>query len=652
MPPAEIPEDDGDDSRLVAEDVTDDADASILIGDDDDEAALPIGGASSTTAGDEEDDADDDEDGGAEIQDYRGFAALVGAGTSSSTPSSTVSARKVPHRKPQISSQTIRKGEKDFEEHGTRAQQNALEQSRAVMESVLEYTRVHNSGGPGVAGSKNASSDIVRGWYFPDVWGEEADEEERAATSPTETDSAADATSRRFAHTRHRVVMVEAQKGPMFASVGAVPGKPKWIPTLPKDQQPTPKPGYDRVWLLPEEALFLIERGSMELWWPLKDIDEILAGPKGRDEVAEEDGVPLSLEAAYALFIGPDNDSQHGRIPLPTYQVYTHLRRSGYQVLRAVKTDPQTPLDPPLPPAQPPAPTSIWQWLFSLLSPSSTSPTSSTTSRPNGPLVQPGFYRSYGPIYNQLRLIPPHRYEPPSKTVAKDDTALNPFKVVFHVWKAGVQPAAGATGTPAKSSFSKIRPPPPDFYMAVVDAHATGVPTLQQVEELLASVPPLSAEAGMSKRQRAAAAAAVASKQLPASKPSTSTTTSSSFSLPLTYRRLKFGRRCVIVAVVDHGIVNYMRFSDSTFSQDALWPRFDSLTSGKFVAGANGRKNKGKSGGGKNQKKSKAGGSGSGGAKKTAATKASEASNATSNKDAPSVTADAAASATSTTASK
>src|SRR6188768_91269 len=57
-----------------------------------------------------------------------------------------------------ISAQTIRKGGKDFESHGTRAQENALEQSRQAMKDVLSYTRVH--------GKQN----WTRAWYFPDWW--------------------------------------------------------------------------------------------------------------------------------------------------------------------------------------------------------------------------------------------------------------------------------------------------------------------------------------------------------------------------------------------------------------------------------------------------------------------------------------------------
>ncbi len=61
-------------------------------------------------------------------------------------------------KKSNISAQTIRKERKTLESHGTRAQENALEQSREASQEALRFTRVHKS------------KDYVRGWYFPDWW--------------------------------------------------------------------------------------------------------------------------------------------------------------------------------------------------------------------------------------------------------------------------------------------------------------------------------------------------------------------------------------------------------------------------------------------------------------------------------------------------
>lgn len=80
---------------------------------------------------------------------------------------------------------------------------------------------------------------------------------------------------------------------------------------------------WNRVWLLPEEALYLIERGSLDIRWPVS-----VTGPTA--EEGEEDlGIPMSLQAAYACFTG------RGGLSVERFSVYTGLRRLGYTVIRA-----------------------------------------------------------------------------------------------------------------------------------------------------------------------------------------------------------------------------------------------------------------------------------------------------------------------------
>ncbi|XP_002739332.1 tRNA-splicing endonuclease subunit Sen54-like [Saccoglossus kowalevskii] len=62
----------------------------------------------------------------------------------------------------------------------------------------------------------------------------------------------------------------------------------------------------DKKWLLPEEALFLMNGGSLELYC---------------------NGVPLSIQEAYSILI-PEY------VPIEYYQVYSHLQRLGYIVIR------------------------------------------------------------------------------------------------------------------------------------------------------------------------------------------------------------------------------------------------------------------------------------------------------------------------------
>lgn len=96
---------------------------------------------------------------------------------------------------------------------------------------------------------------------------------------------------------------------------------------------PTPKGQYfkttgqsdrwNRIWLLPEEALFLIERGSLDIRWPIE-----ITGDEN-DERPEELSIPMSLQAAYASFIGRSG------LTLERYTVYTGLKRTGYSLARA-----------------------------------------------------------------------------------------------------------------------------------------------------------------------------------------------------------------------------------------------------------------------------------------------------------------------------
>jgi len=62
------------------------------------------------------------------------------------------------------------------------------------------------------------------------------------------------------------------------------------------------------LWLLPEETIYMVERGSMECWW--------------------EEGVPMSVQGAYATCL-------EGCGGLERYQVYAYLKRAGYILNRA-----------------------------------------------------------------------------------------------------------------------------------------------------------------------------------------------------------------------------------------------------------------------------------------------------------------------------
>ncbi|KAI1111412.1 hypothetical protein F5Y14DRAFT_425469 [Nemania sp. NC0429] len=435
---------------------------------------------------------------GDQAQDFRLFTSLL-AGSS---------------RKQQASSKAIRRGEKDFESHGTRAQESVLESSRSAMHEVLSYTRNHQP------------QNVLRGWYFPDRWADVPPESESSSDAMTDRQPGHQATRARGSgqglFARERVVALEADKGSMLASTGRV------VTSAEKHS-----PGWLKTWLLPEEALFLIERETLDLWWPVRGIEEIFPAGEDTEEASEkkeqvdledyELGTPLSLQAAYALFIG--RDGERGKISLEKYQVYANLRRSGYKVLRA------TPLPLQLSSSSQ-APWEIWQWLLSLLQGTNSPSTQHARYPPYGPLVRPGLYRSYSPIFEQLALVQRHKPAPlPTPQVPEPQ---DPFKIHFYLWKSS-------------TAFTKSKPPPPDFQMAVVDARDSSVPTLEQLDALLLSTP---WDPPDKKDEGKAGAGFV-------------------------YKRLKHGWRNALLAIVDRGLISYMRFGEMAFGEEPLYGNAD-----------------------------------------------------------------------------
>lgn len=88
--------------------------------------------------------------------------------------------------------------------------------------------------------------------------------------------------------------------------------------------------------LEPEEALWLCERGSLEMLFGSgmangsREVDSCV-GERGDgvEELVSLDGVPMSLQAMYACCIGSRG------LTLERYIVYAGLKRAGYAVFRA-----------------------------------------------------------------------------------------------------------------------------------------------------------------------------------------------------------------------------------------------------------------------------------------------------------------------------
>ncbi|KAL4780985.1 tRNA-splicing endonuclease subunit sen54 N-term-domain-containing protein [Aspergillus varians] len=376
-----------------------------------------------------------------------------------------------------------KRGEKDFEPNPTLFQADILSASRQAMHNALAYPRLHNPkngvigvyapNGPAPPASSNTLDTIAEG-------------------SPTEKPAPISVGTQVHPES---CVYVTNPKGQYFKTLGQAD---RW----------------GRVWLLPEEALYLLERGSLDIRWPCCAI-----GGDDEDNI-EDSGIPMSLQAAYACLIG------RGDLTMERFSVFTGLRRLGYALFRAPEwtennnaTEPNTQSTTQPNSAEPPnrqGPglvgifTHFLKWLRD------TTPTTSV-----GPVAGLGFQRSYSNIYRNLSLIP--YYDPVTSTSLSSHAEL-PYAVAWHVYKPS-------------PTFRKSARPSPDFKIAVVNARThTTVPTLSQISNLLESTPldPPRLDRSL-------------------------------------YVRLRNGYRNMILAVVDQGIVSYLRIADAAFGREKLY---------------------------------------------------------------------------------
>ena len=294
-----------------------------------------------------------------------------------------------------------RRGTKDFETHGTTAQISALEASREAMREALSVGRRHPPKGGLV------------GWFDVGEGGEGDDEIEAAQEQElqkaegmkgNEGDKKGYAGEKNIAEVRRREkrpVVIPKPTGQHIRTMGLA------------DRE-------GRLWLRPEEALYLVERGTLEVRYrvpassPSPTLDPDTKNDGGiRDregdgtEDREEgwDGISMSLQACYACFFGMDG------LDLERYTVYAGLRRSGYIVLRAGGWygDAGPPLPPP-PAQQQRAPSPVqernegwglWTWFYNLVG-EGRERERGLDERPLGPLVQRRLYRSYGNAHSLL----------------------------------------------------------------------------------------------------------------------------------------------------------------------------------------------------------------------------------------------------------
>lgn len=133
--------------------------------------------------------------------------------------------------------------------------------------------------------------------------------------------------------------------------------------------------------LFPEEALWALERGSLDVRWSKAHDGE------------DEEGLPMSLQGAYAAFIGEEEEGR-GKLTVEKYQVYSGLKRVGYTVLRAEEWDDHHTQSQEIVEAGISVTnTSLFAWLYTLVVRKAA--VSNTLQQQTGPLVKPGLYRNY-----------------------------------------------------------------------------------------------------------------------------------------------------------------------------------------------------------------------------------------------------------------
>ncbi|KAL5048709.1 hypothetical protein BDW71DRAFT_17065 [Aspergillus fruticulosus] len=369
-----------------------------------------------------------------------------------------------------------KRGEKDFEPNPTLFQADVLSASRQAMHNALAYPRLHNP------------RNWLIGVYAPNGPAPPA-ASKTLDTIAEDTPPGKAAPVSVGAHVSlDSCVYITNPKGQHFKSLGQAD---RW----------------GRVWLLPEEALYLLERGSVDIRWPC------CAVGAGDEDNIEDSGIPMSLQAAYACLMG------RGGLTMERFSVFTGLRRLGYAVIRAPgwsesEKEKSTQLVTQSGIQQGPGLVGIFsrflQWLRD------TAPTTAL-----GPVAGLGIHHNYNSIFCKLSLIP--YYDPITSASSHPQPEL-PYAVVWHVYKPS-------------TIFRKSAPPNPDFKIAVINARTTTtIPTLSQIGNLLESTP------------------------LDPPRPDKQL-----------YVRLKNGHRNVILAVVDQGVVSYLRIADAAFGKEKIY---------------------------------------------------------------------------------
>ncbi|KAL4073282.1 tRNA-splicing endonuclease subunit sen54 N-term-domain-containing protein [Scleroderma yunnanense] len=339
-----------------------------------------------------------------------------------------------------------------------------------------------------------------------------------------------------------------------------------------------------RLELLPEEAIYLIERGAL---FCCKFISTCQPDITRVEETSP--GAPMAVQQAYAEMIGREN------MTLERYQVYAYLKRLGFVLTRAKPPSSEYPTAPPLPRPVTKVP-AVWKRIAKLLSCCVSNVLNvigfALQRSPWKPVDLRGL-KSSGDIFAALRFLrcghAASLYESPvpkdTATQPHTTSEQSPYTVFFHVYKPS---------TP----FRKTAPPAPDFYVVVINARTTPMPSLYELSALFEALPEMppppprkrGIQASNMKPTNATAqnTALPLPTMIPVSPPSflrclfsyfpfgpRSTSTLSSAphnpapNKPNPFVHLKAGKKSVVIAAVDSGNISFFRFGEGAFHD---WP--------------------------------------------------------------------------------
>ncbi|KAI0304496.1 tRNA-splicing endonuclease subunit sen54 N-term-domain-containing protein [Multifurca ochricompacta] len=314
-----------------------------------------------------------------------------------------------------------------------------------------------------------------------------------------------------------------------------------------------------RLELLPEEALYLVEKGALFCWKASHDVPS-----EDVDWDSASQGAPMSAQQAYAEMIGKQD------LTLDRYHTFSYLRRLGYIVTRARPPSPSYPI---------PAPASlVFRLLATLLSP--ICGFLNWLVRPSTSWWRPLVHRrwlhhnlDYPSTFKTLRFFPSGHSVPLwSRTRGSPEDDPSPYEVFYHLYKPN-------------APYRKTAPPPPDFSVVVVNARTTPMPTIAELTHIYEGLP-------------------VTPPPLPLKRTPPSATNRSTSKLPaendarrrpfflarlLSYfpfcseppplepkpvrvnpfMAIRQGNKTVIVAAVDAGVVSFFRFGQGAFEE---WP--------------------------------------------------------------------------------